>query len=119
MRSPEEYTAGLTGVNDKYDTPGMLKSYQTSPDQFPNPKDMVVFSGFGMNAEDYERGFCDPHVRELPDYDKRNYADRYSQPRVADENQGNTMALPKDYEFRQKELESKGFLTRPRIPTER
>lgn len=119
MRSPEEYTDGLDGVNDKYDTPGTLSSYCTSETQFKDPKGVVHFNGFGMDDADYARGFCDPNVKELPNYDKINYASRYSLPRIPDEDQGNTEAMDKDFEFRTKDLESKGFLTRPRIPTER
>ena len=119
MRSPEEYTDGLTGVNDKYDTKANLGTYQTSDTQFPNPEGMVHFNGFGMDDADYARGFCDPEVKELPNYDKANYHNRYSMPRIPDEDQGNREVMEQDFEFRTKDLESKGFLTRPRIPTER
>jgi len=119
MRSPEEYIDGLSGVNEKYDTPPTLGSYRTSETQFPNPKGMVHFNGFGMDDADYARGFCDPEIKELPNYDKANYHQRYSQPKLPDEDQGNREVMEKDFEFRTKDLESKGFLTRPRIPTER
>lgn len=119
MKSPEEYKYGLSGENDKYDTPGTLKSYRTSDEQFSNPEGMVVFRGFGMDEQDYERGFCDPNVRELPDYDKLNYVNRYTLPRIPDEDQGNRQQMLDDIEFRTRELRSKGFLTRPHVPTER
>lgn len=119
MKSPEEYKNGLTGVNPKYDTEAHLGTYRTDAEQFSDPKDMVYFTGFGANAEDCERGFCEPNVKELPDYDKCNYAGRYTEPRKPDEDQNNTLSMPQDWEFRQKERVSKGFLTRPRIPTER
>ena len=118
-RSPEEYIHGLEGVNDKYDTEAHLGTYRTSEEQFPNPEGMIHFNGFGMNDADYVRGFCDPNVRELPDYDKLNYTNRYTLPRIPDEDQLNTQSMESDFEFRTKELESKGFLTRPKYPTER
>lgn len=119
MRSPEEYTRGLTGTNDKYNTKANLGTYRTSDEQFPDPEGMVYFTGFGANSADCERGFCEPDIKELPDYDKANYHDRYSQPRLPDEDQGNRDFLMQDMEFRMKERETKGFLTRPRIPIER
>lgn len=119
MKSPEEYTRGLSGTNPKYDTKANLGTYRTSAEQFPDPEGMVYFTGFGADAMDCERGFCDPNVQELPDYDKLNYVERYTQPRIPDEDQNNTLSMPKDWEFRQKDRESKGFLTRPHIPTER
>lgn len=118
-KHPEDYIVGKTGLHSKYDQSQTLKSYQTSDSQFPNPKGEVVFEGFGANKTDLERGFCDPNIQELPNYDKANYYDRYSQPKNVDEEQGNHMSLPKDMEFRMKERESKGFLTRSHIPTER
>lgn len=119
MKSPEEYVRGLTGVNDKYNTQAHLGTYRTNAYPFPNPEGILVFEGFGADDKDLERGFCDPHVKELPNYDKANYHDRYSQPKLPDEDQGNHEVMMRDSEFRIKERESKGFLTRPRIPTER
>lgn len=105
--------------NDKYDSKGSLGSYCTSKEQFPNAKGVVTFPGHGADKEDLERGFCRPTLRELPEYDKPNYYERWTSPSRPDEDQGNHMSLPKDIEFRMKETESQGFLVRPRIPTER
>lgn len=105
--------------NDKYDSEGMLGSYRTSEDPFPNADGVVTFPGYGADKEDLERGFCRPTLRELPQYDKVNYYDRWTFPRVTDEAPGNHGILPKDIEFRSTKAESKGLFIRPRIPTER
>lgn len=118
MRSPENYHDGLTGTNDKYNEKGRLGSYRASATQFPNPSDVVVFEGFGANQADLQRGYCDPLLRELPEYDNQNYFYRYSETK-ADDLVEDGPGLPDDYAFRQKERVSKGFLTRPRLPTER
>lgn len=78
-----------------------------------------VFTGYGADEADLRRGFIAPAIRELPEYDKANYVDRYSSPKVPDEDFGNSGILGADYEFRSKDRVSKGFLTRPRIPSER
>lgn len=106
-------------MNPKYDPKGMLGSYRTSEDPFPNPADVKVFSGFGADDADLERGWCEPGIASRPDYDKANYHERWTVPKVPDEDFADTGILPDDVEFRQRELRSKGFLTRPRIPTER
>ena len=119
MESPEKYIAGLTGKHAKYDQSQTLGSYRTSDEQFPDPAGIVLFEGFGADKEDLVRGYCLPNVSELPNYDKANYHDRYTMPKVPDEDQGNREVMVQDMDFRMKERESKGFLTRPRIPTER
>jgi hypothetical protein len=116
---PDDYRNGMTGVNAKYETEGMLGSYCTSAEPFLNPEGVKMFAGFGANEAQLDLGYLDPHVSELPNYDNANYKERYSIPSHPDEGPGNHMSLPKDMEFRMKERESKGFLTRPRIPTER
>lgn len=105
--------------NSSYSDHGMLGSYRTSDKQFPNPKGVKVFTGYGADEADLERGYCVPAIRELPEYDKVNYENRWTQPNIPDEDFHNTNAMQYDYEFRTKELKSKGFLTRPKLPTER
>lgn len=118
MAHPEDYKYGKNGTHPKYDQSQTLGSYQTSDKQFPNPKGVVVFEGFGANKEDLVRGFCRSGIMENPEYDSDNYKLRWSIPSVSDlVEQG--PEVPSDIEFRQKELVSKGFLARPRIPTER
>lgn len=106
------------GTNEKYDEKGRLGSYRTSETQFPNPAGEQIYTGFGANEADLKRGFCKPTLRELPEYDNQNYFYRYSETK-ADDLVEDGPGLPDDYTFRQKERVSKGFLTRPRIPTER
>lgn len=109
----------MSDKGDKYDDLGTLGSYCTSKVQFPNPEGMKTFSGYGADEADLELGFIRPEVRALPNYDKINYTERWTQPSMPDEGPGNHASLSRDFEFRTKELESKGFLIRPRIPTER
>lgn len=87
--------------------------------QFPKPAGVKTFSGFGADDSDLARGFLQPKISEDPKYDKINYADRYTMPRRVDEDENNPSALGKDYAFRQKELRSRGFFTRPKNPTDR
>lgn len=119
INTSEDYVRGLSGKHPKYDQDQTLGSYRTSETPFSNPEEIHVFEGFGANKADLERGWCEAEVKELPNYDKANYHDRWSQPMLPDEDQGNRMFMNQDMEFRMKERESKGFLTRPRIPTER
>lgn len=102
-----------------YDPKGTLGSYQSSAEPFPNPEGIRLFSGFGADDEDLERGFCEPGLAERPDYDKANYQLRSTVAKEPDEDFANTGVLPDDIEFRSRNIRSKGFLTRPRIPTER
>ena len=107
------------GTNPKYDPKGTLGSYRTSDEQTPFAEGTRLFEGFGANAEDLERGYCEPGIEDLPDYDKVNYQERWTEPSQPSEGPGNTLGMSKDYEFRMRERQSRGFLTRPRIPTER
>lgn len=123
MRHPENYIAGLGGTNDKYNEPdrNVGGSYRTSDKQFPNPSEVKFFAGFGANEEDLARGWCEPVVHELPQYDKVNYEQRLTQERVVDEDvdDGLGSSFQKDMEFRKKDLVTKGLFARPRIPNER
>lgn len=107
------------GTNEKYDTEGVMGTYRVSSEPFRNPSDVKVFDGFGADKEDLERGYCEAHILEPPDYSLQNYKDRYSMPKRSDTDQGNMDAINSDWEFRDRERMSQGFLTRPRIPTER
>lgn len=120
-KSPEEYIDGLTGTNDKYDTRQTtpLYGYQTSDKQFPNPEGEVVFSGFGANAEDLERGWIKCDIRQNPEYEMSNHKLKWTEYRIADEDGNGGMDLPPDFEFRMKDRETKGLFVRPHIPTER
>lgn len=121
MRSPEEYTAGLTGTNEKYDEKGRLGSYRTGSEQFPNPSDVVTFEGFGASHEDLQRGFIRPTMRELPEYQKSNYRFRLTEDRVDDDDRDNGLGVgfSKDLEFQKKDRVTTGLFARPLIPDER
>ena len=109
----------MPGKGEKYDDLGMLGSYRTSEVQFRNPKGLKTFPGFGADEADLELGFIKPEIRELPEYDKVNYHDRWTQPMLPDEDLTNRDSMARDLEFRLEQRNSKGFLTRPRTPTER
>jgi len=106
--------------NDGYNDQGMLGNFEAHDDtpRMP-PAETKFFGGFGASDEDLKRGFCKPRITEHPAYDKVNYSSRASQPRAADEDFGNTNAMPNDWEFQTRNNRSKGFLTRKRLPTER
>lgn len=117
----------MADTGNKYDDKGRLGSYCTRDSQFPNPEGMKTFTGFGADKSDLERGFCEPTIRALPDYDLANYKERYSRQKQPGDND-NTTGLAgylglgvssQDFEFREKERTSKGFLSRPKLPTDR
>ena len=105
--------------HDKYQEAGMLGSYRTSATPFPNPEGIHVFEGYGANESDLQKGFISPAISNNPAYDKSNYVDKWSKPMRPDDDFSDFGMVKADVEFREKDLESKGFLTRPRIPTER
>ena len=104
---------------DKYSDVGQRGSYSTSRVPFAKPEGVVSYSGFGCSEDDYQRGYIVPSRADDPSYDKINYQDRGSLPRVPTESDGNTAVMPEDWEFRQRNQRARGFLTRPRMPTER
>lgn len=106
-------------MGEKYDDKGSLGSYRTSAGQFPNPEGLKTFPGYGADKADLERGFCAPEIRNLPEYDKVNYEDRYTAPPNNTSGYLDMFEPSPEYEFRQKDRETKGLFTRPRIPTER
>lgn len=106
--------------NETYDERGMLGGYATNDGRpWKPPADVRYFTGFGGDMSDLKRGYCEPEITDNPAYDLSNYKDRSSQPREGDVGPGNVDAVPDDWEFRNRNRRSEGFLTRPRIPTER
>lgn len=106
--------------NDGYHDHGALGSFATNDGKpWGNPDGVERFTGFGATEADLVRGFCEPTITQNPAYQLENYKDRYSQPRVSDVTPGNIEARESDWSFRDRNRETKGFLTRPRIPTER
>lgn len=107
-------------MSRSYNPRGSLGSdLPPSETPFPKPSDVKMSAGFGVDEADLERGYCEPDLAERPEYDKANYQQRWTLPKEPDEDFANTGVMPDDYEFRARDLRSKGFLTRPRIPTER
>lgn len=98
---------------------GMLGNYAPSAEPYPSPEDVRWFGGFGADEADLRRGYASVAVREDPAYDKTNYEDRWTQPRATNEDMGETDVMRDDWEFRGRNQRSRGFLTRPRVPTER
>lgn len=104
-----------------YDDPDHnMGSYQTSATPFHNPPDVKFFTGNGATAEDLERGWIKPVMREYPEYVLENYKRKWTRERVSDEDAiYGGMDSSRDIEFRNKDLVTKGLFARPHIPTER
>ena len=105
--------------NASYGDRGGFGSFSPSREPYRNPSDVNFEAGYGVTAADLERGWCEPTIREDPAYDLANYKQRYSDPLAPDEDNGNRQTMDDDWEFRERNRRSKGFLTRPRVPTER
>jgi hypothetical protein len=105
--------------NDGYRDRGMLGNYAPSAEPFPAPPDVRFFAGYGASEADIARGYCQPLVTEDPAYALQNYKQRSTQPRESNLNAGETDTMNDDWEFRRRNTKSRGFLTRPHIPTER
>lgn len=109
----------MSDKGEKYNDRGTLGSYCTSKVQFPNPKGIKTFPGFGADEADLELGFIRPDARQSPVYDHVNYVNRWSKNAVPDEDTDGGEELPQNMRFQQQDLMSKGMFARPRIPTER
>lgn len=95
------------------------EAFSGQGERFRPAEDTKFFTGFGANNADLERGFCEVSPEEMPDRDMANYKDRWTRPRVSDEDSEYGESLPPDVEFRRKDRETKGLFMRPRIPIER
>jgi len=91
-KHPEDYEIGATGTHAKYDDSQTLGSYCTDPEAFKNPAGVKMFAGFGADEAELDKGWLDPNISELPNYDKVNYNERYTLPKNPDEGPGNDMA---------------------------
>lgn len=106
--------------NDGYHDRGALGSFATNDGEpWPSPDGVERSTGYGATEADLVRGYCEPTITQNPAYQLENYKDRSSQPRVSDVTPGNIEAKESDWSFRERNREARGFLTRPRIPTER
>lgn len=113
-------TAKTSGDYDPgYGDKGSLGTYQTAPGDFPDPEGMVRFTGYGADEQDLRKGYVEPIIRENPVYDLANHKEKWTMPRIADEDSDGGMNLPADIEFRMQDRVTKGLFMRPRIPTER
>lgn len=74
--------------------------------------DIKYETGFGVSQADMKRGYIKPSLPVEPEYDAANYREKWTR-------QPNTGFGSPVYDFRYKEEETKGFLTRPILPTER
>lgn len=104
--------------NATYSDRGMLGSYSTGAEPFKAPAEVRRFTGYGATDADLERGYQVPTIRDDPAYDLDNYKLRSTQPAMQDEDEGGD-PMNDDYAFRRRNERSRGFLTRPRPPTDR
>ena len=98
---------------------GMLGWYSPDTKPFEPPPGVKWFEGYGATVEDLKRGYSEPRVTNHPAYDLANYKDRMSSPDFSDVEKGDVEAVPSDIEFRGRHRQSRGLLTRPRIPKDR
>lgn len=106
--------------NSSYRDQGMRGGYAPhNRDNFPDPAGLKRFAGYGADEADLSRGFIADCTNDDPAYDAVNYRMRSTIPKTSNEDFGNTSQLPRDYAFRGRNQQSRGFLKRPHIPTER
>jgi hypothetical protein len=105
--------------NATYRDHGGFGGFSPSREPYPSPSGVTFMDGYGATVDDLKRGFCQPAIRAEPAYDLANYKERYSQPRLPDEDNGNRQVMDNDWDFRGRQRQSRGFLTRPKLPTER
>lgn len=105
-------------TGETYRDRGMLGFYHRE-EPWETPSEVRFFDGHGASMSDLKRGWSDPLITENPAYQLANYKDRSSQPMESDVTPGNVEMMEDDFAFRNRNRKSQGFLTRPRIPTER
>ena len=107
-------------TGETYRDRGMFGFYESNRGEpFAPPSDVKFDAGYGGSEADLKRGYSEPLITNAPNYQLDSYKDRYSQPMVSDTTPGNVDAMRDDFEFHNRNRESKGFLSRPRIPRER
>ncbi len=100
-----------TGYSDR----GMLGSYRAEYGE----AEVRRFTGFGADEADLRRGYAEVTIRDVPAYDLANYKERLTLPRLPDEDDNPLTTSDEDLNFRRRHQRSRGFLTRPHLPTER
>lgn len=110
----------LSDTGDGYHDRGARGSYAPyNNEPWPAVPEVRCFEGFGATEADLQLGFIRPTITNDPMFDKDNYRERLTEPKMNDEDLNNTGVLEQDWEFRTRNRRAKGFLTRPMIPTER
>lgn len=104
---------------EKYSDQAKFSRPEEEP--FDSPKGVKRFAGYGANEADLARGYEVPAIANAPEYDLVNYRQKWTEPKLSDQDDvdGPFGMVSKDFEFRQKDRESRGFLTRPYLPTGR
>lgn len=106
-------------TGETYVDQGSLGWYTPSAEPYAPPEGVKFFAGQGATVEDLKRGYSEPRISNHPAYDLSNYKDRWSEPSRSDVTKGDTEAIPSDLEFRGRNRQSRGLMTRPRIPRDR
>lgn len=104
--------------NDGYRDRGGFGSYTPQDTPYAPPSETKWFAGFGADVDDLKRGYCDPRITDDPAFTPENYKYRSTLPKMSDIDEGGD-AMEDDYAFRRRNERSRGFLTRPHIPTDR
>lgn len=105
--------------NADYSDRGMLGNYSPEMEPYRSPSDVLRFSGYGADEADLDRGYATPVMREQAAYDSANYRERWTAPKQQDEDDNPATASADNFAFRRRHERSRGFFTRPRIPTDR
>jgi hypothetical protein len=106
--------------NASYRDMGKRGTFATNGgDQFADPVGLKRFAGYGADVAALAQGYVSCNPNEDPAYDKINYESRSTIPKNVNEDFENTDMMPSDFEFRGRNRRSRGFLTRPHLPTER
>ena len=122
---PDEEVSNFRNVpasdrgNADYSDQGMLGNYSPQREPWGDPPDVRHFIGYGASAEDLNRGYARPVIREDPAYDMGNYKDRFTRPKTPDTDDNPATASNSDLEFRRRSERSRGFFTRPHLPIDR
>lgn len=107
--------------NSGYTDRGMRGFYQTSATPFHDPPGVKHFTGYGADDADLDRGYKLVPISDDAAYQLEDYKYRNTEPKLSDIDEGGdgSDATMSDFEFRRRNRQSRGFLTRPHIPTDR
>ena len=107
--------------NPGYADRGMLGFYQNGAEAFHDPAGVKHFTGYGADEADMDRGYKQVRISDNPAYQLEDYKYRSTDPKLSDIDEGGDGddSMPSDYEFRRRNRKSRGFLTRPHMPTDR